>query len=242
MDSAITKMETQSSASAHSTCLIRARHVFAYLMFGLGFAVAGCGPKISVTWDSPKPEIHNDTKLCVSGVEVGHVTDAHSENGHFIARARLDRKHAADVKLDSSFLIRQPEGAPAYIDVISPSSDSPPVHDGAILRGSDTEVGAHLGAFGGNWKLGTAGVVVGIVMLAVFAGAFIRLAATMLCLGAGVAGAYFLPPYVLPYLARWVPAEFRPDLLAYVAGFLIAYMASLLLVHLLRAPASAIRD
>jgi hypothetical protein len=39
-----------------------------------------------------------------------------------------------------------------------------------------------------------------------------------------------------------VPVDFRPDLLAYLAGFLVAYIAALILVALARAPFAASRE
>lgn len=213
------------------------------LLVGLAFVLTGCGPKITITWDSPKSEVGKDTKLCFAGVEVGHVADVRSEYGRFIVEARIDRKRATDVKSESIFLVRQAQGTgPAYIEVISPSSDSPPVKDGAILHGSDTETGAQVTKIIGNWKPGGLILIVGVIVLAVFARIFIRVAVTIFCLGAGLAGAYFAPPYALPYLDRLVPADFRPDLLANAVGFLVAYLIALLAVSLLRAPAAAVRQ
>lgn len=71
---------------------------------------------------------------------------------------------------------------------------------------------------------------------------FRQLAAMLFCLGAGVAGAYFASPYARPYLQNWVPIDFRPDLLAYAAGFLAAYIAALIIVALIRAPFAASRE
>ncbi len=240
----ITPMSAQPLSQLTSPRSVPAsRLVTLLLLVSLAVVLSGCGPKITVTWDSPKPGVRKDTKLCLAGVEVGHVTEVRSEFGRFIAEARIDRKRATDVKSESTFLVREAQGTtPAYVEVIAPATESPPVRDGAILHGSDSETGAQLRTLVGSWKPSALLVAFGVIVLAVFARLFTRIAATIFCLGAGLAGACFGTPYAAPYLARWVPAEYRPDLLAYGIGFLVAYLIALLAVSLLRAPGAAARQ
>lgn len=221
------------------------RLLVSVLFLPLALALAGCGPKIHITWDSAKPGVQDGTPLLLDGVEVGRVVGVQNDGDRTVVEARLHRTRAKTVKSDSAFLVRTagPNSA-AHIEVVVVRADSPPIEDGAVIRGTDSEVATTARKLAANWKrtgIVIAAVLVGLLAVILVAKLAFKVWALFFCLAAGGAGAWFGSPYVLPHLTRWVPAEFRPDLLAYGVGFLLAYLLALLVMALLRAPITATR-
>jgi hypothetical protein len=220
-----------------------ARVVGLSLLLPLAFLLAGCGPKIKVTWSEPKSEVSEGTLLRLTGVEVGKVTDVRTDHGQFTVEARIYRKAREQVRSESAFVLK-PAGnnTPAYIEIVTLRPESAPIADGAIYKGLEHRFEVLYRSLSSDWPrvLTIIAVAKGALLLVMLCFRQVRqLAAILFCLGAGAAGAYFASPYALPHLQRWVPVNFRPDLLAYVAGFLAAYIAALILVALIRAPFAA---
>jgi hypothetical protein len=116
---------------------------------------------------------------------------------------------------------------------------------GDIYKGSEHRMDVLYRSMSRDWPrvLAIIAVVKGALLLVLLCfRQFRQLAAMLFCLGAGVAGAYYASPYAQPHLQRWVPVDFRPDLLAYVAGFVAAYIVALMIVVLIRAPFAASRE
>ncbi len=225
---------------------LRRRLVFALSLLVLAIGLTGCGPKIKVTWSDPKSEITDTTLLRLAGVEVGKVTDVTTENGLFTVEARIYRKAKEQVRSESAFVLKKPgDNTPAYIEVVTLRPDSGPIADGDIYKGSEHQLEVLYRSLSSDWPrvLTLIAVAKGALLLVLLCFRQLRqLAAVLFCLGAGVAGAYYAAPYAQPHLQRWVPVDFRPDLLSYVAAFLAAYMAALILVALIRAPFAASRE
>ncbi len=237
---------TSTHIPSHSETTFSHRLVSFLLLVALAFVLTGCGPKIKVTWAEPKSEIHDGTLLRLAGVEVGEVTDVTTDHGQFTVEARIYRKTREQVRSESAFLLKKAEGsAPAYIEITTLRPDSPPIADGAIYRGSEHQLDVLFRSLSNDWPrtLAIIAVVKGALFLVMLCFRQLRqLAVVLFCLGAGLAGAYYASPYAQPHLQRWVPIDFRPDLLAYAAGFLAAYIAALIVVALIRAPFAASRE
>ena len=239
-------MPTQPHTYPNSSRPVPASRFVALLFVALAFALTGCGPKIKITWSDPKPDIHDGTLLRLKGVEVGKVTEVTTANGTFTAEARIYRKAEEHVRADSAFLLKKSaDNTPAFVEVVTLRDDSGPIADGAIYKGSEHRMDVLYRSMARDWPrvLAIIAVVKGALLLVLLCfRQFRQLAAMLFCMGAGVAGAYYASPYAQPHLQRWVPVDFRPDLLAYVAGFIAAYIVALMIVALIRAPFAASRE
>jgi hypothetical protein len=225
---------------------LRRRLVVPLFLLILAIGLTGCGPKIKITWSEPKSEITEGTLLRIAGAEVGKVTDVATDHGLFSVEARIYRKAKDQVRSESAFVLKKPgKNTPTHIEIVTLRAESGPIADGAIYKGAEHQLDVLYQSLSSDWPrtLTIIAVAKGVLLLGLMCFRQLRqLAAVLFCLGAGVAGAYYASPYAQSHLQRWVPVDFRPDLLAYVAGFLAAYIAALILVTLIRAPFAASRE
>jgi len=229
-----------------SGAALRRRLVSPLVLLVLAVALTGCGPKVKVTWSEPKSEITEGTLLRLTGSEVGKVTDVTTDHGLFTVEARIYRKAREQVRSESAFVLKKAgDNTPAYIEIVTLRPESGPIADGAIYKGSEHQFEVLYRSLSSDWPrvLTLIAVAKGALLLVLLCFRQLRqLAAILFCVGAGVAGAYYASPYTQPHLQRWVPVDFRPDVLAYVAGFLAAYLAALIIVALIRAPFAVSRE
>lgn len=208
---------------------------------------AGCGPswgpRITINWRNPKPEVTEGTPLIYQSIKIGEVKKTETGGNGFVVHARLYKKYAHYVTEDCSFLVQTgKEGQPVFIEVRPLKKDAPPAKDGAVFAGSESELEAHARALATDWKRTAvlAAVAIGVILLLVFLSKlFLKLWALILCAAVGAVAAYYLSPMADQLLRNWLPGEVRTDLIAYAVAFLAGYIAATIIVGILKKPLRA---
>lgn len=203
--------------------------------------LAGCGQTIKISWEDPSVAIQKGTLLRHEGAEVGQVTGVRNTGGVFTAEVHIDKSAAAQLKSGSAFLVRQPDGGqPVYVDIVTVRADSTPLADGAMYKISQNEkiVSGQviLDDVMSNWKnyaAPIAAVLVLFILLLVCLKKLGHLIAFLVCVAAGVGGAYFIPPYIASYVQQWVPEQFHPDWVAKGIGFLAAFIVARIITRII---------
>lgn len=213
--------------------------------------ITGCGfrfgPHITVKWRSPKPGLVEKTPVRYAGagaggsqvwVDVGEVTKVGPDGT--TAEIGLFRKTAHYVTTRTTFLFRPTDGTlSAFVEVRALDKDAPPVQNGAILDGSESDLEAQARKLVTDWRqtsLWIGGGLLALLVLLLVAKLAFHFWALLVCLAGGAASAIYFHPMVENAILPYAPQGVRPDILAYVAGFLAGYLACMLLLALLRAP------
>lgn len=208
---------------------------------------AGCGsssgPRITITWRSPKPEVSRGTSLLYRSIKIGEVEKTESSTSGFTVHARLGRKYAHYVTEDCTFVVRKgTETQPAHIEVRPLKKDSRPAMDGAVFAGAESDLEASALVLVTDWTRTAilAAVAVGLVILLVFLTKLLfKLWSLVVCAAAGVAAAWYFSPIADQLLRNWLPWEVRTDLIAYVVVFLAGYIIAAIIVGILKRPLRA---
>lgn len=210
-------------------------------------AVTSCspswGPRISIHWRSPKPEVTEKTSLFYHSIKIGEVTKTETTAQGFVAHARLYTKYAHYVREDSRFLVQKGrEGQPAFVEVRPIRKDAPAVKDGSVLMGAESELEVTADALITDWKRTAvlAAVAIGLILLLVFLSKQIfKLWALLFCTLVGAVAAYYLSPVADQQLRNYLPSDVRTDLIAYAVAFLVGYIIATIIVGILKKPLRA---
>mgnify|MGYP001595750289 CR=1 FL=1 len=206
------------------------------------------GPHIKVQWRDTKSAITVKMPVRYSGTEangqkmpvsVGEVTKLLMSDGREV-EIGLYRKMAHYVTTKTTFLFREAMGDQAgYIEAVVLDSAAPPVQDGAVLQGSESDLEAKVRGWTTDWQRTLIWLGIGIGLLLVFlliVKLIFHLWALLVCIAGGVAGAIYFRPVIEAAIIPYVPQGVRPDFVAYGAAFLGGYLACMVLLALLRAP------
>jgi hypothetical protein len=210
-------------------------------------AAIGCGPslgpRISINWRSPKPEVKEGTPLLYQSIKIGEVKKVETGGNGFVVQARLYKKYAHYVTEDCTFMVQKGEGEQAaFIELRPLKKDSPPAKDGAVFAGSESELEAGVRALATDWKRTAvlATVAIGLILLLVFlTKLFFKLWALILCVAVGAVTAYYLSPWADQQLRNYLPGDVRTDLIAYAVAFLGGYIIATIIVGILKKPLRA---
>lgn len=215
------------------------------------FAV-GCrqkyGPHIAVDWRSSQPGVTTATPVRYLGtgsggaetwVDVGEVTKVLPATSGTAVQIGLYRKSSHYVTTKTTFRVRPGAGGSVFIQAIPLAADASPVQDGAVLAGSDSDIEVQARKLVTDWRRsGTVvlAALIAVVILLLVASLFLRFAAVIACVAGGVASAWYFKDTLGKLIAPHLPQGLNPDIATYAVGFLAGYLASLLILALLRAP------
>jgi len=207
-------------------------------------AAIGCGPsygpRISINWRSPKPEVNEGTPLLYQSIKIGEVQKVETGGNGFVVRARLYKKYAHYVTEDCTFLVQKGNGGqPAFIEVRPLKKDAPAAKDGAVFAGSESELEAGARALATDWKRTAvlAAVAIGVILLLVFlTKLFFKLWALIFCVAGGAVAAHYLSPLADQQLRNYLPGDVRTDLIAYAVAFLGGYIIATIIVGIMKKP------
>jgi hypothetical protein len=109
--------------------------------------IAGCGsrgPRITVNWRKPKPELAENTSLRYQSIEVGVVRYVQAApGGGTTVTIRLKPKYAHYVREKSTFLVEAPKGGQAaYIDLVPLDRGAPQALPDAVFEGAESRLEA----------------------------------------------------------------------------------------------------
>jgi hypothetical protein len=219
----------------------------ALILLVSSFLLAGCswfdGHPVTVTWSEPKAGVQEGVPVRYQSVQVGEVKKVTPAGRGMEATIKLRKKYAHYVRVESTFLVRPAkDGQPLFIEVVPLNPDSAPAPAGAKFQGADSELAAKVREWTTDWKRTAIYVGIGlgaVVLLILISRSLFKMWAMTLCLAGGAVASVFLTPYAQGYFAQWIPADARPDLLAYVAMFALGYLAATILISLLKAPLHA---
>jgi hypothetical protein len=221
-------------------------------LLGLGVLLMGCGPRfgphITVKWPSLQSQIVAKTPVRYMGTEtggqaawldLGEVIKVSADPAGTVAEIGLYKNKAQYVTTKTTFIVRSGSGAPIFIEAKVFDKDAPPIQDGAVLSGADSEIEAQVRQLMAGWSHSTAmilALVVGVILLVLIARLILHLWAVIACLAGGAACAWYFASVTQSAVTPYLPQGVRPDLAGYALGFLGGYIASIVLLALLRAP------
>ena len=232
------------NASDDSRCL--APIVVGYLCIAAG-ACSWSNPdlEIQIHWrDSQPPALDQGMPLIYSGIAVGEVAAVLESPDGTTIRASVDGKYAHYIRTETTFVLASTTSGALFIEVIPLEKDAPPATDGAIFYASESYAEAKIRQLATDWK--RTGLYLGLGAVLLFAlGALVRFMfrvwVLFICVAVGLASAYSLSVYLAPHLGKVMPVDARPDLVSYVASFLLGYLACTIVLGLLIRPIKAIR-
>jgi len=205
-------------------------------LFTLALLLAGCGGddgvgiKISGGTDFGLA-VRKGTLLKQEGAVVGVVTAVNTNEGVvYSAYAQIDKKAAAQLKSELAFIVRQTEGQPAFLDVLTLNKDSAPLRDGTMYRISENENNLSWMNITVNheqtptWRLWAflGFVMVIIVFIILIPGIRLKLMPLAICLSVGCLGVFGL---------WWVPDNIIIIAAGIVLGFLLPFFVAWYLMH-----------
>lgn len=206
------------------------------------------GPTVSIRWDDLALEIPEGTPVMWktgdgSYLEVGEALTSESGSSGTVASVRLLERWAQHVRQGARALyFPDREPLPAMIEIVPVADESPPIEDGMWITGAKSMAEVEIQRWVTNWPRTAAlgGLAILLVLLAVYLGKlFLRIWVLLLCIGGGVAFTGFLREPIEGLLVSTLAANavgVRTDLLAYLAAFLLGFIAVLLLIRLLFIP------
>ena len=205
--------------------------------------LAGCGesPEITILLSNEQEDIPKGTPLIyetkelggTQSVQAGEVRKCTTEGGATNLLARLNSKYGHYIRKDTRFEVRSnKETGKVELVAITTGRDSPPAEEGDVLR----ETRGQVIDFGERQVRNPRGMIVkvalgiGVLFLLFFLFRLTRaFGTTIFAVIAGAAAAKYLTPYLEETAERLVPLEYRPDLVAYGAAFLIGFIVGKIL-------------
>jgi len=206
--------------------------------------LVGCGPsmgpRISIKWRSPKPDIKDNTPLIYMTLTIGEVKKVESGGNGFIVHAGLYKKYAHYVREGTTFIVQKGgKGQKTVIEVRPTQKDAPAATDGAVFSGSESELEAGVRALVTDWKRTAtlAAVAIGVILLLLFlTKLFFKFWALVVCVIGGAAAARYLSPFVDQRIHGLLSADVRTDLVAYAVAFLAGFIVANIVVGILFRP------
>lgn len=206
--------------------------------------LVGCGPsmgpRISIKWRNPKPDIKASTPLFYRSLIIGEVKKVESGGSGFIVHAELYKKYAHYVREGSTFVVQKGgKGQKTNIEVRAASKDAPYATDGAVFSGSESELEAGIRALVTDWKR-TAAIaavaIAAILLVLLLTKIFFKFWVLIVCVVSGAATARYISPLVDQQIHGLLPADVRSDLIAYAIAFLGGFLVANFIVGILFRP------
>lgn len=218
--------------------------IFSATMTGCGKRI---GPVITVKWSEPKPglTVKTPVKYESSGpqgkvwLDVGRVIEIMPEKAGAAVKVGLYSATAHYLTSKTDFLFQEGNSTnPCCIIVEVLDRDAPPISDGAVFQGSNSQIGSAIKKGIINWPRTLLLAVVGVLLvllLIVVAKFIVHFWPILVCVLAGTAGAIYLRPFFQNMLSAYIPEGALLRVVAAVVGFAVGLAVVAVLFALLRA-------
>lgn len=203
-----------------------------------------CGPRASYTisFEDSKGLV-KDAELRHDGLKIGRVVQVQpaGESGGYSVSVFVDKAHQELATQKSTFIIREDSATKKpYVALVVKDKDAPMLPVGSSLVGTEKEMDLLLEKVR-NIDLTSTIIVACIVVIAkiLFAGIlffFLRVIPLFTAIGGGLACAWFFFQDVAVYLGPYLPADYRPDIIAFCVTALVSYLVIAILFLVLISP------
>jgi multisubunit Na+/H+ antiporter MnhC subunit len=152
----------------------------------------------------------------------------------------VDRSLSRFVKTESCFILRPNNGTHGtYIELLVTNPDSPLLSPGSRVIGAESDMELTIRQIKTNWRKNLIVIAVGIFAVFALMSVFrflIKLGGVVTALVCSMFGANYSYRPVAGILGTYIPADYRPDIVAFVLTAVVIYFAVAILFWLLLAP------
>lgn len=174
-----------------------------------------------------------DAELRYEDVIIGKVvkldpSDASAQQGSVdVYLALSESSYQRFVKTDGRFILRQDSAAgKTYVQLVVFNKDSASLPTGSKVIGAENELELRVQQFNANLWKNLAVVAIAVVILLSLVYLFrivLRFGAILIALGCALVGSNYLSGHLARELGKYLPTDYRPDLVAFVITAIAIY-------------------